>query len=135
MDGNLCKSTIKSRKIQQDGDGMEMKVMTMKMQWCDDGDDAQTSTDPSGNDDRCPSDCFPSSSLPEVSFLRILVSLNVGSQIRLHGLRVFDQAVPRAYHWSPKHILLGSFAGFLPGARLIAIKDLMAFNQHISVQK
>jgi hypothetical protein len=48
---------------------MEMKVMTMKMQWCDDGDDAQTSNDPSGNDDRRPSDCFPSSSLPEVSFL------------------------------------------------------------------
>jgi hypothetical protein len=62
-----------------------MKAMTVKMQWCNDGDDAQASNDPSGNDDRCLSASSPSKSLLEVSYLRVLVSLNVGSPICLHG--------------------------------------------------
>jgi hypothetical protein len=56
-----------------------MKAMMMKMQRCDDGDDVQASNDPSGDDDRCPSASSPSSSLSKVSFLRVMVSLNVGS--------------------------------------------------------
>jgi hypothetical protein len=68
------------------------------------------------------------------------VSLNVGSQIRLHGVKVFDMEVwlthgmtggtggPWLYHWSPKLLSLGSLASFLPGSRIIVNKDLMAFN-------
>jgi hypothetical protein len=75
------------------------------------------------------------------------VSLNVGSQIHLHGVKVFDMAMRLThgmtggtggswpYHWSTKVLSLGSLAGFLRGSRIIVIKDLMAFNQYISVQK
>jgi hypothetical protein len=73
-----------------------MKTMTVKMQWCDDGNDAQAN-DPSGNDDRCLSASSPSMFLLEVSFLRVMVSLNVGSPICLHGVKVFDQAVRLTY--------------------------------------
>jgi hypothetical protein len=36
----------------------------------------------------------PSGSLPEVRFRKFLVSLCVGSQIRLHGVEIFDEAKP-----------------------------------------
>jgi hypothetical protein len=55
-----------------------------------DGDDAQSSLDPNGGEDWCPSASPPSRSLPEVRFLRVLVSTNVGSLICLHGVKVFD---------------------------------------------
>jgi hypothetical protein len=41
-----------------------------------------------------PSASFPSGSLPEVRFHKFLVSLCVGSPIRLHGVGVFDEAKP-----------------------------------------
>ena len=39
-----------------------------------------------------PSASSPSRSLPEVRFLRVVVSLNVGSQIRLRVVKLFDEA-------------------------------------------
>jgi hypothetical protein len=39
-----------------------------------------------------PSASSPSGSLPEVRFRKFLVSLCVGSQIRLHRVEVFDEA-------------------------------------------
>jgi hypothetical protein len=39
-----------------------------------------------------PSVIFPSGSIPEVRFHKFLVSLCVGSLIRLHGVEVFDEA-------------------------------------------
>jgi hypothetical protein len=41
-----------------------------------------------------PSASFPSGSLLEVRFSKFVVSLCVGSQIRLHGVEVFDEAKP-----------------------------------------
>jgi hypothetical protein len=71
------------------------------------------------------------------------VYTNVESLIRLHGVKVFDQTVRlthwtvgmRPYQWSPKLLSLDYLVGFLPGARIIVIQVLMAFNQHISIQK
>jgi hypothetical protein len=60
----------------------------------DDGDDTQSSFDPDGGEDQCPSTSSPSSSLLEVRFLQVLVSTNVGSLIRLHRVKVFDQVWP-----------------------------------------
>ena len=39
-----------------------------------------------------PSASSPSRSLPEVRFLRVVVSLNVGSQIHLRVVKLFDEA-------------------------------------------
>jgi hypothetical protein len=43
----------------------------------------------------------PSRSLPEVRFLRLLVSLNVESQIRLRVVKIFDESelVPHGTCW------------------------------------
>jgi hypothetical protein len=41
-----------------------------------------------------PSASSPSESLPEVRFCKFLVSMCVGSLIRLHGVGVFDEAKP-----------------------------------------
>jgi hypothetical protein len=108
-----------------------------------DGNDAQSSLDTDGSEDRCPSASSPLRSLPGVRFLRVLVSTNVESLIRLHGVKVFDLTVRlthwtvgmRPYQWSPKLLSLDYLVGFLPGARIIVIKVSMAFNQHIFVQK
>jgi hypothetical protein len=40
-----------------------------------------------------PSVIFPSGSIPEVRFHKFLVSLCVGSLIRLHRVEVFDEAM------------------------------------------
>jgi hypothetical protein len=58
-----------------------------------DRDGAQASNNPSCGRKRCPYASFPSRSLPKVRFLRVLASLNVGSQICLYGVKVFDEAV------------------------------------------
>jgi hypothetical protein len=50
---------------------MRMKAMTVKMQRCDDGDDAQASNYPSGNDDLCLSGSSPSTTSSSVSKCRI----------------------------------------------------------------
>jgi hypothetical protein len=75
------------------------------------------------------------------------VSTNVRSLIRLHGVKVFDQAARLThgttglykqfalYQWSPKLLSFHYLVGFLSGARIIVIKVLMDSNQHISVQK
>jgi hypothetical protein len=76
MEGNLFRSTIKSRKYNKMGERM---VIMMRMPRCDDGDDAQASNDPSGDDNRCPSTSSAFRSLLEVIFLRVLVSMNVES--------------------------------------------------------
>jgi hypothetical protein len=54
-----------------------------------DGDDAQSSLDPDGCEDRCPFASSLSISFSEVRFLRVLVSTNVRSLICLHGVKVF----------------------------------------------
>jgi hypothetical protein len=64
-----------------------------KMQRCDDEDDSQASNDPSSGDDRCPCASSPYRSFLEVSFLRVPVSINVGYQIRLYRVKVFNEAV------------------------------------------
>jgi hypothetical protein len=56
-----------------------------------DGDDAQSSLDLDGGEDRCPSASSPSRTLPDVRFLRVLVSSSVVSLIRLHEVKVFDK--------------------------------------------
>jgi hypothetical protein len=40
---------------------------------------------------RCPRACSPSRSLLEVRFLRVLVSLDLSSPIRLHMARLFNE--------------------------------------------
>ena len=92
MNEYLCKSTTKSRKynkmdVNGDGDDGDAAV--------DDEDDAQASNDLRSGEDRCPSASSPSRSLPEVRFLRVLVSTNIRSQIRLHGVKLFDKAGSR----------------------------------------
>jgi hypothetical protein len=67
---------------------MVMKVMEMSHDG--DGDDAYAFNDLSINKDLCPSTSSLSRSLREVSILRFLVSTNVGSQICLHGAKLFE---------------------------------------------
>ena len=110
----------------------------------DDEDDAQASNDPSSSEDRCPSASSPSRSLPEVRFLRVLVSTNVGSQILLHGVKLFDEAmsvaggtagrygrapaVPMVVNTAePLYLYVFSLA-FLPSVWIIIWKALMASN-------
>jgi hypothetical protein len=93
--------------------------------------------DPDGGEYRCPSASSPSRSIPEVRFLRVLVSMNIGSLIRV---KVFDQAVsashgtagPRPYQCSPKLLSFGCLLGSPPGVRIKIINTSMASNQHIS---
>ena len=124
MDEYSCKSTTKSRKhnkMDVDGDGDDGVAAV------DDEDDAQASNDPSSSEDRRPSASSPSRSLPKVRFLRVSVSTNVGSQIRLHRVKLFDEAkaVPPGtggqYGWAPvvsmhvntlEHLILIVFSGF-----------------------
>jgi hypothetical protein len=49
--------------------------------------------DPDGGEDWCPYASSPSKTLLEVRFLWVLVSMNAGSLIRLHGVKVLDRAV------------------------------------------
>jgi hypothetical protein len=74
-------------KMNTNGDGDDEDVVV------GDGNDAQSSLDPDCGECRCPSVSSPSRSLLELRFLRVLVSMNVGSLIRLYRVRVFDQAV------------------------------------------
>jgi hypothetical protein len=109
----------------------------------DHGDDAQASKDSDDGEDWCPSATSPSRSLPKVRFMEILVSMNVRYVIHLHGVKVFNEAVLTAYGTSRRYeqalaILIpikssdASFLDcFLGGSRIIIIKALMAFNQHI----
>jgi hypothetical protein len=74
-----------------------------------------------------PSASFPSGSLPEVRFRKFLVSLCVGSLIRLHGVEVFDEAKPLTpntaadmggsclYGCSLKSLVFAFSMVFLPG--------------------
>jgi hypothetical protein len=75
-----------------------------------------------------PSASSPSGSLPEVRFCEFLVSLCVGSHIRLHGVEVFDEAEPPTpdtgigtgeiftYGCSLKSLVFAFSMAFLPGA-------------------
>jgi hypothetical protein len=93
----------------------------------DDEDDASSSNDPF----RRQSDAlykFPSGSLPEVRSRKFLVSLYVGSPIRLHGVEVFDEVKPPTpdmgidmgrscpYGCSLKSLVFAFSMAFLPGA-------------------
>jgi hypothetical protein len=74
-----------------------------------------------------PSASSPFGSLPEVRFRKFLVSLCVGSLIRLHGVEVFDKAKPltpntatdmgrsRLYGCSLKSLVFAFSMVFLPG--------------------
>jgi hypothetical protein len=57
-----------------------------------DGGDAQASLDPSRGEDQCPSASSPSKSLPEVGYLRFLVSTSVRSILGLNGVKLFEEA-------------------------------------------
>ena len=55
--------------------------------------DALASNDPRRGGDGSPLASFPSGSLPEVRFRGFLVAQCLASQIRLHGVIIFDEAV------------------------------------------
>jgi hypothetical protein len=79
------------------------------------------------------------------------VSVNVGSQIRLHGVETFDEAASMAHGTGARygHALpipmpvkasdclnsIASLLASLPGARITIIGTLMAFNDRICVQR
>jgi hypothetical protein len=56
------------------------------------GDDAQSSKDLRSLEDSMPPCLSPSRSLPEVRFLRVLVSLDLRCLIHLHRARLFSEA-------------------------------------------
>jgi hypothetical protein len=71
-------------KMNTNGDGDEV---------VGDVDDTQSSLDPDGGEDPCPSASSPSRSFSKVRFLRVLLSTNVEYLIRLYLMKVFDKVV------------------------------------------
>jgi hypothetical protein len=63
-----------------------MLMMMMKI-------DALASNDPTSGDDGSPSTRSPSESLSEVRFQCFLVAMCLASQIHLHGVNIFDEAI------------------------------------------
>jgi hypothetical protein len=51
------------------------------------------SNDPTSGDDGSPSTRSPSESLSEVKFQCFLVAMCLASQIHLHGVNIFDEAI------------------------------------------
>jgi hypothetical protein len=71
---------------------------------CDDGDDSQSTKDLRSFENRCLSACSPSRSLPEVRFLRVLISLDLNLWSVFTGRTIWwgeaiDKSYMRRYGW------------------------------------
>jgi hypothetical protein len=83
MDEYFCRSTNMYGKYNKMDEETVLVMKIMEMLCGGDRDDAQACNDPSRSEGWCPSTSSPSRSLPEVSFLRALMSTNVRSRICL----------------------------------------------------
>jgi hypothetical protein len=94
-----------------------------------------------------PSASSPSGSLPEVRFHKFLVSLCIGSLIRLHGVEVSDKVKPPTpdtisdtgglcpYGCLLKSLVFALVMAFLPGARINIQYTSVASDLHFILQK